>query len=103
VTFGAPVRSIIRSLSDGRDAISTRSAALFDRVDRRIEKHDVVAGKDELALRDLMLIDAALAEIAQGLAVADRDTVSSARATTHSGRSDDSLPLALGAGHGLDG
>jgi len=104
VTFGASVRAIIKSLSDGRDAIYTRSAALFDRVDRRIEEQDVVTGKDELALRDLMLIDAALAEIAQamGLAVTDRDTVSSARETTNCGRNDDSLPLALCAGLGLD-
>ena len=50
----------------------------FRWVERRIEEQDVVGGKDKLALRDLMLIDAALAEIAQaiGLSVTDRDTVS---------------------------
>jgi hypothetical protein len=78
VTFGVSVDAIVKSLSDGCDATYTRSAALFDRVERRIEEQDVVVGKDELALRDLMLIDAALAELAQamGLAVNDCDPVS---------------------------
>jgi uncharacterized membrane protein YgaE (UPF0421/DUF939 family) len=80
-TFGASVEAIVKNLSDGRNAIYTRSAALFDGVERRIEEQDLVVSKDELALRDLMLIDSALAEVAQtiGLAVTDRDTVRSAR------------------------
>jgi uncharacterized membrane protein YccC len=104
MTFGASVRSLVKSLSGSRDAIYTRSAALFDRVDRRVEEHGVVVGKDELALRDLMLIDSALAEIAEamGLAVTDHDAVSSARMATHFGRSSDSLSFALCAGPGLD-
>jgi hypothetical protein len=104
VTFAGSVRAIVKTLSGGAGAIYTRSAALFDRVERRVEEQDVLVGKDELALRDLVLIDAALAEIAQvlGLAVTDRDTVSSTRMTTHSGRSEDSLPQSLCAGPGLD-
>jgi hypothetical protein len=102
-TFGVSLRAIVERLSDGRDAIYTRTAALFDRVERRMEERDAVAGNDELALRDLMLIDAALAEIAQalGLVVTDRDTVSSLRRRAPSGRSDDSVPLVLCAGLGL--
>ena len=42
VTFGESVRALAKSLSDGRDAIYARSAALFDRVDRRIEEQDVL-------------------------------------------------------------
>jgi hypothetical protein len=82
----------------------TRSAALFDRVERRIEERHVLVGKDELALRDLILMDAALAQLAQalGLAVTDRDTVSSARMTAHSGRSEERLPRVLCSGLGLD-
>jgi hypothetical protein len=104
VTFGVSVQAIVKSLSDGCDATYTRSAALFDRVERRIEEQDVVVGKDEPALRDLMLIDAALAEMAQemGLAITDRDTVSSAHVTARRGPSDDGLPIALCAGLGLD-
>jgi hypothetical protein len=103
VTFGDSVGAIVKTLSGGRDAIYTRSAALFDRVER-MEEQDVLVSKDELALRDLILIDAALAEIAQalGLVVTDRGTVSSARLTTHSGRSEDGLPRPLCAGLGLN-
>jgi hypothetical protein len=58
----------------------TRSAALFDRTERRLE--DSAAGMEEgqLAIRDLKLIDGAMAKLAElaGLPVTDYDTVGTA-------------------------
>jgi uncharacterized membrane protein YccC len=105
VTFAGSVRAIVETLSGGgRNAIYIRSAALFDRVERRMEQQDVLVGKDEFALRDLMLVDAAMAEVAQvlGLVVTDRDTASTDRMTTHRARRENSPPRALCAGLGLD-
>jgi hypothetical protein len=79
-TLCGSVRAIVKSLSERRDGTYTRSASLFDGVERRLEQ-DVIVGGDELALRDLMMIDGALAEMAAGigLEVTDHDTVQSAR------------------------
>jgi uncharacterized membrane protein YccC len=105
VTFAGSVRAIVETLSGGgRNAIYIRSAALFDRVERRMEQQDVLVCKNEFALRDLMLVDAAMAEVAQvlGLVVTDRDTASTDRMTTHRARRENSPPRALCAGLGLD-
>jgi uncharacterized membrane protein YccC len=64
------------TLSLPRYGTYTRSAALFDRVERHVEENGAVVAGDELALRDLMLLDGALAQIAEGigLTVTDHDT-----------------------------
>ena len=55
----------------------TRSSALFDRTERRLEERSARIDDGQLAIRDLSLIDGAMATLAQlaGLQVTDFDTV----------------------------
>jgi uncharacterized membrane protein YccC len=55
----------------------TRSSALFDRTERRLEERSARIEEGELAIRDLKLIDGAMAKLAElaGLPVTDFDTV----------------------------
>ena len=55
----------------------TRSSALFDRTERRLEERSARLGEGELAIRDLKLIDGVMAKLAEmaGLPVTDFDTV----------------------------
>jgi uncharacterized membrane protein YgaE (UPF0421/DUF939 family) len=75
MTLHTSVGILAEALSRPSDATYARSAALFDRVERRIEDTELV-GADELALSDLMLIDGTLAQMAEGigLQVTDHDT-----------------------------
>jgi uncharacterized membrane protein YccC len=59
----------------------TRSSALFDRTERRLEERSARIEEGQLAIRDLKLIDGAMAKLADlaGLPVTDFDTVGTAR------------------------
>jgi hypothetical protein len=63
-------------LTGPRDAICTRLAALFEQAERRIEERSGTAGPAHLAIRDLKLIDATMAQLAEtlGLAITNYDT-----------------------------
>jgi uncharacterized membrane protein YccC len=64
------------ALTGSRDVMYTRSSALFDEAERRIEDHSSTVGPARLAIRDLKLIDGTMAEMAEllGLAITDYDT-----------------------------
>jgi uncharacterized membrane protein YccC len=64
------------ALTGSRDVTYTRSSALFDRAERRLEECSSTPGPAQLAIRDLMLIDGTMAQMAGilGLAITDYDT-----------------------------
>jgi hypothetical protein len=64
------------ALTGSRDATYTRSAALFDRAERRLEQCSSSVRPEQLAIRDLNLIDATMARAAEdlGLPITDYDT-----------------------------
>ena len=64
------------ALTGSRDVTYTRSSALFDRAERRLEECSRTAGSAQLAIRDLKLIDGTMAQMAGilGLAITDYDT-----------------------------
>ena len=68
---------IADAVTGSREATYTRSSAIFDRVERRIEERTSTVGLAQLAIRDLKLIDGTMARLAEamGLAVTDYDTV----------------------------
>ena len=63
-----------------KDGAYTRSSALFDRAERRIEECSAIVGPAQLAIRDLELIDGTFAQIAEalGLPITDYDTAPAA-------------------------
>jgi uncharacterized membrane protein YgaE (UPF0421/DUF939 family) len=65
------------ALTGSRDGVYTRSSALFDQVERRVEERSGIAHPVQLAIRDLKLIDGTMARLAEGLglAITDYDTV----------------------------
>jgi hypothetical protein len=65
------------ALTGPRDGVYTRSSALFDQVERRVEERSGIAHPVQLAIRDLKLIDGTMARLAEvlGLAITDYDTV----------------------------
>jgi hypothetical protein len=65
------------ALTGPRDAAYTRSSALFDQAERRIEERSGAAEPAQLAIRDLKLIDGTMAQMAEllGLSITDYDTV----------------------------
>jgi len=68
---------LAESLTGPVTADYTRSAALFDRTERRLEDGAARIEEGPLAIRDLKLIDGAMAKLAElsGLPVTDYDTV----------------------------
>jgi uncharacterized membrane protein YgaE (UPF0421/DUF939 family) len=68
---------VAAALTGPRDTVYTRSAALFDQTERRIEVDSGTAGPAQLAIRDLKLIDGTMAQLAEvlGLTITDHDTV----------------------------
>jgi hypothetical protein len=68
---------VAAALTGPRDTVYTRSAALFDQAERRIEEHSGTAGPAQLSMRDLKLIDGTMAQLAEilGLTITDYDTV----------------------------
>ena len=69
-------QTITEALNGARDGTYTRSAALFDRAERRLEQHPTASEKSSFAIRDLKLIDGTLAKLAEliGLKITDHDT-----------------------------
>ncbi|MCU1489192.1 MAG: hypothetical protein JWM85_597 [Acidimicrobiaceae bacterium] len=80
---------VVAAVTGPRDVVYTRSSALFDRAERRLEEYSSSLGGGQLAIRDLMLIDGAMARSAElmGLAITDYDTVG----PTFGGAADDGL------------
>lgn len=69
--------TVAEAINGPRDATYTRSAALFDRVGRRFEESTPALDARQLAIRDLTLIDGAMARLAEamGLRITDYDTM----------------------------
>jgi uncharacterized membrane protein YgaE (UPF0421/DUF939 family) len=69
--------AVADALTGSREALYTRSAAIFDRAERRIEERESTVVPAQLAIRDLKLIDGTMAKLAEtvGLAITDYDTV----------------------------
>jgi uncharacterized membrane protein YccC len=67
---------LVHAVNGPRDGTYTRSAALFDRAERRLEEDGAPVAPSQLAIRDLKLIDAVLARMAEemGLQVTNHDT-----------------------------
>jgi uncharacterized membrane protein YccC len=65
------------AISGPRDTVYTRSSAVFDQAERRLDEQPGIAGPQLFALRDLKLIDGAMARMAElvGLTITDYDTV----------------------------
>jgi len=78
-TLRQSLEVIAVALTGPRDGVYTRSSALFDQVERRVEEGSGVAHPAQLAIRDLKLIDGTMARLAEvlGLAITDYDTVPS--------------------------
>jgi len=76
-TLHESLEAVARATTGSRDVGYTRSSALFDRAERRLEEGWANVGAGRLAVRDLMLIDGAMARTAEvmGLAITDYDTV----------------------------
>jgi hypothetical protein len=64
------------AITGPRDGIYTRSSALFDRAELRLEQTSQAVEAAELAIRDLKGIDGVMAQMAQimGLTITDFDT-----------------------------
>ncbi len=77
-TLHQSLGSVADAVTGPRDGSYVRSSALFDRVERWLEEGSFPAGKGQLAVRDLKLIDGSMANMAEvlGLSVTDYDTVS---------------------------
>jgi uncharacterized membrane protein YccC len=75
-TLRRSLETITEALNGPRDGTYTRSAALFDRAERRLEDNPAAATEERFALRDLRLIDGTMAKLAEliGLAITDHDT-----------------------------
>jgi uncharacterized membrane protein YccC len=75
-TLNTSLDTLVHAITGPRDSTYTRSAALFDRAERRLEDDTVAVTPIQLAIRDLKLIDAVLADLAQrmGLQVTNYDT-----------------------------
>jgi uncharacterized membrane protein YccC len=75
-TLQRSLGGVADALTGPREGMYTRSSALFDRAERRLEER--LAGVDEgqLAIRDLKLIDGTMAGVAEimGLTITDYDT-----------------------------
>ena len=80
--------AIASALTGSEDGAYTRSSALFDQAERRIEECSVIASPAQLVIRDLKLIDGTFARMAEalGLLIADYDTAPAASGGCGSGR-----------------
>jgi hypothetical protein len=65
------------ALTGPRDGVYTRSSALFDQAERRLEERSGIAGPQQFTIRDLQAIDGTMAQMAEvlGLSITDYDTV----------------------------
>ena len=64
------------ALTGPRDGVYTRSSAVFELAENRLEERSGIAGPPQLAIRDLKLIDGTMARLAEalGLTITDYDT-----------------------------
>jgi hypothetical protein len=65
--------AVASAMTGPRDGVYTRSSALFDEAERRIEERFGLAHPAQLAMRDLKLIDGTVARMAEGLGLAVTD------------------------------
>lgn len=67
---------IEKAFTGSREGTYTRSSALFEQAERRLEGREGHAGAAQLAIRDLKLVDGSMAELARllGLDIASYDT-----------------------------
>ena len=74
--LNASIDELVRAVDGPRDGTYVRSAALFDRVERELEAHVGGVHDGQLAVRNLTLIDEAMAGLATALTikVTDYDT-----------------------------
>ena len=79
-TLRRSLDAIAGAVTGPKDGAYTRSSALFDRAERRIEECSAIVGPAQLAIRDLELIDGTFAQIAEalGLPITDYDTAPAA-------------------------
>jgi uncharacterized membrane protein YgaE (UPF0421/DUF939 family) len=79
-TLRRSLDAIAAALTGPKDAAYTRSSALFDQAERRIEECSAIASPAQLAIRDLKLVDGTFAQMAEvlGLPVADYDAAPAA-------------------------
>jgi len=75
-TLQASIETVADAVTGSRDRTYARSSALFDRAERRLEERSHTVEGGRLAIRDLRLIDGAMANLAEvmGLEVTDFDT-----------------------------
>lgn len=75
-TLAESLEAIEKALTGPREGTYTRSSALFEQAERRLEDSDGPVGPAQLAIRDLKLVDGSMAELAKiiGLDVANYDT-----------------------------
>jgi hypothetical protein len=68
---------VVGALTGPRNGVYTRSSAIFDQAERRIDERSGTVRPTQLAIRDLQLIDGTMAQMAEalGLAITDYDTV----------------------------
>jgi len=88
-TLHESLDAIAGAATGSRDVVYTRSSALFDQAERRLDEGSANVGAARLAVRDLMLIDGAMARMAEimGLSITDFDTVGvTARVNSDDGR-----------------
>jgi hypothetical protein len=83
----ASIEIVGRALTGPRDWPYTRSSALFDQAERRLEVFPDRVDATEFALRDFRLIDGTMASLAElmGLRITDFDTVALSGSTTTDG------------------
>ncbi|MHB1987315.1 MAG: FUSC family protein [Acidimicrobiales bacterium] len=76
-TLGSSLDAVTGAFDSHEPATYTRSSALFDRTERRLEANVGSVNRGQLAIRDLKLIDGTMASMAEvlGLDVADYDTM----------------------------
>jgi uncharacterized membrane protein YccC len=82
-TLAQSLQVVADALNGPRDGTYTRSAALFDQAERRLEGSARAFGPGQLAIRDLKLLDGVMARMAEvlSLRVADYDTVGAGTAS----------------------
>lgn len=76
-TLHQSIEVVARAVTGPRDGTYTRSAALFDRAEHRLDVCPPRSASTQFALRDLMLLDGTMAHMAEvmGLRIDDYDTV----------------------------
>jgi hypothetical protein len=76
-TLHQSIEVVARALTGPRDGTYTRSSALFDRAERRLDIRPHRFASTEFALRDFKLLDGTMAHLAEqmGLRITDHDTV----------------------------